>query len=61
MYSSHIVSLYVERFILVDVGDVGRHNDAGVLSNSKFGQSLEENAFNIPEPCAVNGHFNTVQ
>ena len=56
MYSSHIVSLYVERFILVDVGDVGRQNDADVLSNSKFGQSLEEN--DSPEPCAANGHFN---
>ena len=56
MYSSHIVSLYVERFILAHVGDVGRQNDADVLSNSKFGQSLEEN--DSPEPCAANGHFN---
>ena len=61
MCSSHIFFLYGERFILVDVGDMGCHNDAGVLSNSKYGQSLEENVLNIPEPCAVNGHFNIVQ
>ena len=28
-------------FILVDIGDSGRHSDGGVLTNSEFGQALE--------------------
>ena len=28
-------------FILVDIGDAGRHSDGGVFSNSAFGQAME--------------------
>ena len=43
------------RFILVDIGEVGRHSDGGVLSNSSFGEALEAGALSIPEPCALTG------
>ena len=36
------------RFTLVDIGDCGRHSDGGVLSNSAFGQALENESLNIP-------------
>uniref|UniRef100_A0A1X7TMB0 DDE Tnp4 domain-containing protein n=1 Tax=Amphimedon queenslandica TaxID=400682 RepID=A0A1X7TMB0_AMPQE len=38
------------RFIFVDVGDFGRLSDGGVLSNSSFGQSLENYSLKI-SPC----------
>ena len=43
------------RFILVDIGEVGRHSDGGVLSNSSFGEALEAGALFFPEPCALTG------
>ena len=36
------------RFIIVDVGDAGRHSDRGVLSNSSFGQALDDKTLHIP-------------
>ena len=43
-------------FILVDIGEVGRHSDGGgILSNSCFGQALESQALSIPEACALAG------
>ena len=36
------------RFILLDVGDCGRHSDGGVLSNSTFGQALDSGKLSIP-------------
>ena len=36
------------RFIMVDVGDHGRHNDAGVLAQSTFGQALDSNSLSLP-------------
>ena len=42
-------------FILVDVGDAGRHSDGGVLNNSDFGQALEANALNVPTASPLPG------
>ena len=36
------------QFIVVDVGDTGRHSDGGVLSNSEFGAALEANSLSLP-------------
>ena len=36
------------RFIVIDVGDTGRHSDGGVLSNSEFGKALLSNALPLP-------------
>ena len=58
-YCVEVVNLYVFitylRFILVDIGEVGRHSDGGVLSNSAFGQALEENTLSIPSPSPLPG------
>ena len=43
------------RFIVVDVGDVGRHSDGGVLSNSAFGKALECGTLSIPSPRPLTG------
>ena len=43
------------RFILVDVGDAGRHSDGGVLSQSTFGQALESHSLPIPSSRALPG------
>lgn len=43
------------RFILVDIGDAGRHSDGGILSNSPFGQALETGALSIPDPSPLPG------
>ena len=52
-YCLHVVLFY--RFILVDIGEAGRHSDGGVLSNSLFGQALEEGSLSIPEPSPLPG------
>ena len=36
------------RFIMIDVGDAGRHSNDGVLSNSNFGRALQDNS--LPRP-----------
>lgn len=41
------------RFVLVDVGDSGRHSDGGVFSNSKLGQMFHSNSLNLPPPRAL--------
>ena len=42
-------------FTFVDIGDNGRHCDAGVLANSTFGQALEHDALFIPSPTEIPG------
>ena len=39
----------------MDIGEVGRHSDGGVLSYSAFGQALEENTLCIPAPAPLPG------
>jgi hypothetical protein len=41
------------RFTLVDIGDNGRHSDGGVLTNSEFGQALENGTLSIPSDCPL--------
>ena len=36
------------RFIIVDVGDAGRHSGGGVFSNSAFGKTFEIGTLSIP-------------
>ena len=36
------------RFLIVDIGDTGRHSDGGVLANSLFGKALEGGTLAIP-------------
>ena len=42
------------RFIL-DIGDVGRHSDGGVLGNSGFGQALKNGTIALPQECPLAG------
>ena len=57
-YCLHVVLFY--RFILVDIGEAGRHSDGGVLSNSLFGQALEEGSLSIPEPSPLPGIIHNI-
>ena len=43
------------RFILVDIGDVGRHSDGGVLSNYGFGQAHKNGTIALPQECTLAG------
>ena len=43
------------RFILVDIGDAGRHSDGGVLSNSEYGKALEAGLLSLPSPRPLPG------
>ena len=49
------MSFLMYRFILVDIGNAGRHSDGGVLSNSTFGQALDSDLLAIPEPSPLPG------
>ena len=40
---------------MIDLGDVGRHSDGGVLAHSNFGQALEDNSLSFPAPCPLPG------
>ena len=48
------------RFILVHIGETGRHSDGGILSHSSFGQAIEAGMLVIPgaPPFAGNKHTN---
>ena len=39
-----------DRFTLVDVGQLGRHSDGGVFSNSAFGAAFEREELSLPGP-----------
>ena len=41
------------RFTLVDIGDNGHHGVGGVLSNSDFGQALENETLSFPSDRPV--------
>ena len=39
----------------MDIGNTGRHSDGGVLSNSEFGQALEDGSLSLPNPFPLPG------
>ena len=43
------------RFLIVDIGDSGRHSDGGVLSNSAFGKALLDGKLPFPQSRALPG------
>ena len=43
------------RFILLDIGDTGRHSDGGVFSNSTFGKAVIEGTLPLPPDCSLPG------
>ena len=47
--------LYHYKFTLIELGDVGRHIDGGVLAHSNFGQALEDNSLSFPAPSPLPG------
>ena len=51
----HIVQQHYYRFILIDVGQVGKSSDGGVFSNSAFGQAFERNNMELPSPTCLPG------
>ena len=46
----HLTACWAQyfRFILVDIGEAGRHSDGGILSHSSFGQPIEAGMLSIP-------------
>ena len=49
-------TLQFYRFILLDIGEAGRHSDGRVLSHSVFGKALETNTLSIP-PSPLTGNY----
>ena len=45
------------RFILIDIGDVGRHSDGGVFSNSTFGKAVIEGTLPLPPDSSLPGIY----
>ena len=43
------------RFVLVDVGDSGRHSDGGVFANSRIGKLFDKNEMDVPPPSTLPG------
>ena len=50
-------TLQFYRFILLDIGEAGRHSDGGVLSHSVFGKALETNTLSIPPSSSLTGNY----
>ena len=43
------------RFILMDLGEVGRRSDGGIFSNCAFGKALDNGTFELPRPSPPPG------
>ena len=43
------------RFVLVDIGDSGRHSDGGIFSNSSIGKKFDNASLQIPPPTNLPG------
>ncbi|XP_078491756.1 uncharacterized protein LOC144747572 [Ciona intestinalis] len=43
------------RFVLVDIGDSGRHSDGGIFSNSRVGKKFDKGSLSIPAPNSLAG------
>ena len=54
-YSTDLTTFILYRFILVDLGQVGRHSDGGTLANSEFGKALENGSLQLPTPSSLSG------
>ena len=50
-------TLQFYRFILLDIGEAGRHSDGGVLSHSVFGKALETNTLSILPSSPLTGNY----
>ena len=46
-------TFHINRFTLVDLGEVGRHSHGGVFSHSSFGEALEDGSLVLPEPAPL--------
>ena len=44
-----------KRFILIDLGQVGRFSDSEVLAHSAFGRALENGSLHFPVPKSLSG------
>ena len=43
----------------MDIGEVGRQSDDDVYSNSKLGQTIDQNILKFPEPAAIDNYDTT--
>jgi len=43
------------RFVLVDIGNSGRHSDGGVFNHSRIGRKFEQGLLNFPPPACLPG------
>lgn len=47
-------------FVMCDFGTNGRISDGGVIANTKFGEKLENNTLNIPDPQIITSSNRTL-
>jgi hypothetical protein len=41
------------KFVIVDIGSMGKNSDAGIFDRSLFGQKFKDGLLNLPLPCAI--------